>query len=132
MKSRLLPAAALAAALLPLAVGGPAGAGPAMAGGEAGMDKFARMDTDGNGALSREEFKAAIPNIRDEAFAAIDENGDQAIGRDEWLAFLRGHAAGTLGPKSGQGRDTTGDGAGCPAPPPHGTPPLVTPPADGK
>ena len=74
------------------------------AGGDAPQeDTFTRMDTDKNGVISLQEFKAAFPNMRDEAFAAIDTNKDKVIDRAEWDAFVKNHAAGMMQGKGSQG-----------------------------
>lgn len=109
----LLPAAAMAM--------------PGMGSG-GGTDRFAAMDADGGGTVSREEFQKTFPSMTDGAFAAIDKDGDGAITAEEWKGFMKEHSMGAAAhPK------TDGAGAGCPAMPPAGgkapSMPLVTPPA---
>ncbi|SDF14152.1 EF-hand domain-containing protein [Desulfovibrio legallii] len=103
-------------------------------------DTFSRMDTDKSGTVSPQEFKAAFPDMRDEAFAAIDTNKDNVIDRAEWDAFVKNHSAGMM---QGMGGQNTMGGQGmmggdAPAGMPgnqnmmEGAPggmPLVTPPA---
>ena len=38
------------------------------------VDKFELMDTNKDGKVSYEEFKAYFPNMREESFAVIDKN----------------------------------------------------------
>ncbi|MBD5539483.1 MAG: EF-hand domain-containing protein [Desulfovibrio sp.] len=57
-------------------------------------DRFAAMDSNGDGKVVIEEFQAARPGMSERAFAVIDSNGDGAIERAEWDVFMKGHAAG--------------------------------------
>lgn len=43
-------------------------------------------DTDGNGTFSKEEMKAAYPDLTDATFAAIDADGSGQIDADELQA----------------------------------------------
>ena len=56
-----------------------------------GADRFATADTNKDGSLSPEEFKAAFPSLKSEAFSLIDKNGDGRVDQEEWLAFSSGH-----------------------------------------
>ncbi len=76
----LLPIAALAQS------GPPQGAAP---GSPAPRRLPPDMDTDRDGAISREEFMAAHARA-EQAFDKLDTNGDGAISRDEFLAGGRG------------------------------------------
>ena len=91
LKISLLP---LLAALVLMA--SPVHAMPGMGSGEGGGmgDKFSQMDTNKDGKVSREEFKAAFPNMREEAFVAIDKDGDGFISVDEWNGFMKDHSSG--------------------------------------
>jgi len=60
-------------------------------------DKFAMMDTNKDGKVTYEEFKACFPDMREEAFTVIDKNGDKVIDREEWDAFVKNHASGHMG-----------------------------------
>jgi Ca2+-binding EF-hand superfamily protein len=59
--------------------------------GHAATERFTAMDKDKSGSVSREEFFAAHPNMREAAFAAIDTDKDGVISLDEWQAFFKGH-----------------------------------------
>jgi len=58
--------------------------------------KGARVDSDGDGAVSRAE---AISKAR-ERFAKLDANGDGAVAKDELKAKRGGHHCGDKGPKT--------------------------------
>lgn len=58
-----------------------------------GAELFGRMDTDANGKVTAEEFRAAYPNMNENAFVTIDANGDGAIDVSEWNAFTIRHSA---------------------------------------
>ena len=83
------------AALLCLFCAAPAPANPGMAGqsGKGAEASFARMDTKGDGKVTREAFFAAFPQMKEGAFAAIDANNDGIITREEWMNFSKGHAS---------------------------------------
>jgi hypothetical protein len=59
--------------------------------GQAAAERFAVMDTNKDGKVSREAFLAAHPNMKEAAFAAIDTDKDGFICLDEWLAFFKSH-----------------------------------------
>ena len=63
---------------------------PEMAGQNA-ADRFTAMDADKDGKVSREEFFAAQPHMKDSAFDALDADKDGFISADEWNAFAAGH-----------------------------------------
>ena len=75
--------------------------------GKSAADRFALMDTNSDGKVTREEFSAAMPQIREEAFNAIDSNADNAITLDEWEGFSMGHAQGKTGSMPPQGANGT-------------------------
>ena len=97
------------------------------------VDKFELMDSNKDGKVSYEEFKAYFPNMREEAFAVIDKNGDKAINRAEWDEFVSNHSSGHMGGSMG---NMMGGQNGMPGNAMMPTPgsadmPLVTPP-NGK
>lgn len=55
------------------------------------QDSFARIDANGDGKVVLEEFRAAFPNMNEQAFVLIDRNKDQAIDRVEWAEFMDNH-----------------------------------------
>lgn len=96
-------------------------------------DKFVMMDTNKDGKVSYEEFKAYFPNMREEAFAVIDKNGDKFIDRAEWDEFVSNHSSGHMGGSMGNmmgGQNGMGGSAMMPTPG-NADMPLVTPP-NGK
>ena len=97
------------------------------------VDKFELMDTNKDGKVSYEEFKAYFPNMREEAFAVIDKNGDKAINRAEWDEFVSNHSSGHMGGSMGNMMGGQGGMPGNPMMPSPGSAdmPLVTPP-NGK
>ena len=97
------------------------------------VDKFELMDTNKDGKVSYEEFKAYFPNMREEAFAVIDKNGDKVIDRAEWDEFVSNHSSGHMGGSMGNmmgGQNGMPGNAMMPAPG-SADMPLVTPP-NGK
>ena len=97
------------------------------------VDKFELMDTNKDGKVSYEEFKAYFPNMREEAFAVIDKNGDKAIDRAEWDEFVSNHSSGHMGGSMGNMMGGQGGTPGNAMMPTPGSAdmPLVTPP-NGK
>lgn len=77
------------------------------AGGPMG-GKFAAADTDKDGFLSKEEFAAAFPGLKPEAFGLIDKDGDGKISAGEWASFYMGHG-GSKPPPSGEGSEKGGE-----------------------
>lgn len=67
---------------------------PGQAQGKAKTDRFAEMDKNGDGKVILEEFLAAFPGMREEAFKSIDTNNDSVIIREEWEAFSQEHSKG--------------------------------------
>lgn len=102
--ARALIVSLIAASLL--SVSGQALARPEMAGQNA-ASRFAAMDGDKDGKVSREEFFAAQSQMKDAAFDAIDADKDGAISLKEWEGFASGH---------GHGGDMPPKGEGAPAP----------------
>ena len=97
------------------------------------VDKFELMDTNKDGKVSYEEFKAYFPNMREEAFAVIDKDGDKAINRAEWDEFVSNHSSGHMGGSMGNMMGGQGGMPGNAMMPAPGSAdmPLVTPP-NGK
>lgn len=93
--------------------------------GQGADARFAAMDTDKNGSVSREEFFAAQPNMKEGAFAALDTDGDGAISLPEWLVFASGHGKPEEHPteQHPEGSQTEA------APAPSKAPDLIMPPA---
>ena len=97
------------------------------------VDKFELMDTNKDGKVSYEEFKAYFPNMREEAFAVIDKNNDKVIDRAEWDEFVSNHSSGHMGGSMGNMMGGQGAMPGNSMMPSPGSAdiPLVTPP-NGK
>ena len=55
---------------------------------------FGDMDTDGDEAVTIEEFKAFLPNATEEAFTIIDKDKGGTLDHDEWHAFKESHGMG--------------------------------------
>lgn len=117
--------------------GSQAHARPEMAGQSTVEDRYVKMDADKDGKVTREEFFAAYPQMKEGAFKAIDENADGAISLEEWKAFAAGHKS-----SEHQGAQSGGMGGGAPKgeKPANGTgatqkepmPSLIMPPGVGK
>ncbi|MDD4700650.1 MAG: calcium-binding protein [Desulfovibrio sp.] len=102
---------------------------PGMGSGSDGsVDKFGQMDTDKNGKVSREEFKALFPNMREEAFVAIDKDGDNFISVEEWNGFMKDHSSGMRPNTMNNGPMPTVPGNPMMPNPGSAELPLVTPP----
>lgn len=80
------------------ALGGPAE-------GENMSGKFAAADTNKDGFLDKEEFAAAFPALKSEAFTLIDKDGDGRVSAAEWGSLSMGH---------GGSRDFPGGGRSVP------------------
>lgn len=100
---------------------------------KAGQASFSKMDADGDGKVTQEEFLKAHPGMKPEAFARIDKDGDKAITAEEWGQFMVGHSS--MG--GGQGAPMGGMPGGKPmAMPPAGSMPgsgdmpMVMPPKE--
>ena len=115
---------------------------PEMAGQNAEA-RFAAMDANKDGKLSREEFFAAQPQMKEGAFAAIDSDNDGFITLKEWTDFSSGHGkGGSMGgmggmPPAEPGHAPEGSSGAAPAPgaTPGGSgqpPALIMPPRDPK
>lgn len=55
------------------------------------QDRFVIMDANGDDKVVIEEFRAAFPNMNENAFVVIDKNGDKVIDRVEWAEFMENH-----------------------------------------
>lgn len=133
------PAAMTLALAMALAAGffsvTPAEARPEMAGQNAEA-RFTAMDANKDGKLSREEFFAAQPQMKEGAFVAIDSDNDGFITLKEWNDFAAGHGkSGGMGgmPPAAPGHASEGSSGTVPAPGGSGQPPaLIMPPRDAK
>ncbi len=54
-------------------------------------NRFAQLDADGNGAVTREEFSSILPGMTNAAFDMIDKDSSGAISLEEWTGFSAGH-----------------------------------------
>ncbi len=55
------------------------------------QDRFVIMDVNKDGKVDLEEFKAANPNMNEQAFVIIDQNNDKGIDQAEWVEFINNH-----------------------------------------
>ena len=62
--------------------------------GQSTEERFAAMDADKDGKITREEFFKAQPQMKEGAFIAIDTDADGVITLEEWKTFITGHAMG--------------------------------------
>ncbi|HSG32912.1 MAG TPA: EF-hand domain-containing protein [Sphingomonadaceae bacterium] len=61
-------------------------AGLLAASGVALAATFTEIDANGDGAVSKEEFMAAYPDVSDDVWNAVDVNGDDSVSEDELQA----------------------------------------------
>ncbi len=52
---------------------------------------LSRLDTDADGAVTWEEFSAALPNMKRAAFDTIDADKNGSVSPEEWRAFAADH-----------------------------------------
>ncbi len=93
-------------------------------------DRFSVMDVNKDGRVVIEEFRAAFPNMNENAFGVIDLNGDGAIEQAEWAQFMEGHSKGmSMPPEKGAPMNNI---PGDPLIPPVDSSdlPLMRPPAE--
>ncbi len=88
----------------------PAQARPEKA-GQSAADRFNAMDADKDGKVTREEFFAAQPQMKEAAFLAIDADKDGVLTLEEWEGFSMGHAKDS---KPGEGGMPGMGGSGMP------------------
>lgn len=89
----------------------PAFARPEMAEQDA-ASRFSAMDADKDGKVSRVEFFAAQPQMKEAAFDAIDADRDGYITLEEWEGFAKGHGHG--GDMPPQSAGPAGEGKAAP------------------
>jgi Ca2+-binding EF-hand superfamily protein len=78
-------------------------------GGPPGRMMFSRLDTNGDGQISAEEFRAGRPNTPDDLFAKLDTDGNGQLSPEE-LQGMREHARQMMAERFAQ-LDTDGDNA---------------------
>jgi Ca2+-binding EF-hand superfamily protein len=82
-------------------------------GGPGHGQRIKAMDTNEDGNISSDEFKAGHPNAPEDAFERMDNNGDGVLNRDDFQGRGRGQ-----GPKDGSGpRGARGGRRGAPPAP---------------
>lgn len=86
--------------------------------------KFGKMDTNGDGIVSWEEFSKTYPSMKELAFKTIDKDNSGGISHEEWHAFMAGHNTG--GKKGGGMMGGMMGGKGKMG---SGAPELIAPPA---
>lgn len=138
--SALIPAGLLLTALAGSAAASPMEGTPASMHRHDPMERFAAMDGDADGRVSRQEFFKARPSFTEKAFELIDADHDGSVTKEEWAAFSSGHGGNMGG--SGMGammKGMRGMGGprpaeesadpGCPGGAASASMPLVMPPA---
>ena len=113
--SALIPAGLLLTALAGSAAASPMEGTPASMHRHDPMERFAAMDGDADGRVSRQEFFKARPSFTEKAFELIDADHDGSVTKEEWAAFSSGHGGNMGG--SGMGSMMKGmRGMGGPRP----------------
>ncbi len=59
--------------------------------GKISATNFEDLDTDKNGSVSFEEFKAVFPRTQEAGFKMLDKDGDGQLNEAEWAAFKDAH-----------------------------------------
>lgn len=94
------------------------------------MDRFAAMDVDSDGRVSRDEFFKARPSLTEQAFSVLDADKDGFLSAEEWKTFSSGHGGSMGGPgMEAMMKGMRGMGGPRPAGPDAGG---AMPPAMGK
>ncbi len=94
--------------------------------------RFHAMDTDKNGKVSREEFFAAQPQMKEGAFLAIDADKDNELSLEEWKGFVLDHGKQESRPGAGMGTSGMGGMGSMPARAPKDGNSTSTGPDAGK
>lgn len=90
---------------------------------------FERIDTNNDGKIILEEFRAAFPNMNEKAFVVIDKNGDNGIERAEWYEFMENHGKSPMNQTQRRGAPMNNIPGDPLIPPPDSNDlPLVRPP----
>ncbi len=84
---------------LSLGLVSPAFANPAQL-EQSSEDKYKQMDSNADGKVNLDEFKALYPTMKSNVFGIIDVNGDKIIDLKEWIAFQEEHMMGMKNDKA--------------------------------
>lgn len=91
-------------------------------------DKFGKMDTNGDGKVTWEEFQAVYPQMQRAAYDAIDADKKGHFNHEDWHKFLMDHQKGMGKGQGGMGGSMGGGMPPADNPGEGASKPMIMPP----